>query len=77
MKFPISTLALSAGVLACAIASISCETTGNPREGGIFWSEKKAQDRLDERQSHLDDVQGQTRKVESNSASTKRKINAY
>ena len=77
MKSSIVTLALSAGVLACAFASISCETTGNPREGGIFWSEKKAQDRLDERQSHLDNIQGKTRQTESNSASTQRKINAY
>lgn len=77
MKFSISTLALSAAVVACAFATVSCDVTGNPREGGIFWSEKKAQDRLDERQNHLDDINNQTRKVESNSASTKRKINAY
>jgi hypothetical protein len=77
MKSTISTLALSVGVLACAFASVSCETTGNPREGGIFWSERKAQDRLDERQDHLDSINNQTRKVESNSAATQRKINAY
>jgi hypothetical protein len=77
MKSPISTLALCAGLLAWSFASISCETTGNPREGGIFWSEKKAQDRLDERQNKLDDLHGQTRKVESDSARTQRKINAY
>lgn len=77
MKSTISTLALSAGVLVCAIASISCETTGNPREGGIFWSEKKADKRLQDRQDHLDDINGQTRKVQGNSASTQRKINAY
>jgi hypothetical protein len=77
MKSPIFTLVLSAGALACALASVSCEATGNPREGGIFWSEKKAQQRLDDRQNHLNEVQGQTRKVESNSAATQRKINAY
>lgn len=77
MKSTISSLALSAGVLACAFASVSCDVTGNPREGGIFWSEKKAQQRLDDRQNHLNSINDETRKVESNSASTQRKINAY
>jgi hypothetical protein len=41
-----------------------CETTGNPREGGIFWSETKARDRLDERQARLNAIQSDTARVE-------------
>lgn len=41
-----------------------CETTGNPREGGIFWSERKAQDRIDEREDRLDVIEGDTRRVQ-------------
>ncbi len=39
---------------ASAIALAACETTGNPREGGLFgWSENKAQERQARKQSHV------------------------
>ena len=30
-----------------------CTTTGNPKEGGIFWSPKKADERISERQQKI------------------------
>lgn len=39
----------------------SCQTTGDPSTGGIFWSEKKAQQRVQEKQSELDRIQGKTK----------------
>lgn len=36
----------------------SCETTGNPREGGLFgWSQDKADVRIEERQSILSGIE--------------------
>ncbi|MEI6654527.1 MAG: hypothetical protein WCP45_07145 [Verrucomicrobiota bacterium] len=67
-------------VVTLAIASTAtllvtgCETTGNPREGGIFWSEKKAQGRLAERQNTLEHVERQTKHTERKSEETQRKI---
>lgn len=46
-------------------ALCSCETTGDPRQGGIFWSERKAQDRLYEKRETL-------RRVESDTARRRR-----
>jgi len=45
------------------IASTGCETTGDPNSGGIFWSERKAQDRLAERERRLGRVEGDTARV--------------
>ena len=42
-----------------------CETTGNPNEGGIFWSERKAQDRLNVRRAELGRTERSTSRVES------------
>jgi hypothetical protein len=43
--------------LTCATALTSCQTTGDPRQGGLFgWSEPKAQDRLNQRQGTLDAI---------------------
>ena len=42
-----------------------CETTGNPNEGGIFWSERKAQDRLNDRRAELGRTERSTSRVES------------
>ena len=52
----------------CTQLFTACETTGNPREGGIFWSEEKAQDRLAVREDHLTDVRRDTRRVERKNA---------
>jgi len=63
-------------IAAIALSLTGCETTGNPREGGIFWSENKAQDRLNERQATLDNLQGKTNRTQSQSARTQRQIDA-
>ncbi len=59
-----------------ALSVTGCETTGNPREGGIFWSENKAQRRLNERQATLDNLEGKTNRTRSQSARTQRQIDA-
>ena len=42
----------------------SCETTGDPRQGGLFgWSESKAQDRLASRQERLDSLDSDSDRV--------------
>lgn len=46
----------------------ACETTGNPREGGIFWSEGKAKERLAVREDHLTDIRRDTARVEKKNA---------
>ena len=51
-----------------------CETTGDPSQGGIFWSERKAQGRLAERQNTLEHVERQTQKAERKSDQTQKKI---
>lgn len=40
----------------CAISFLtSCETTGDPNQGGLFgWSQGKANQRIDERERHLE-----------------------
>ena len=50
MKKLIATLFIAA--IACPMLG-GCETTGDPNQGGIFWSERKAQDRLAEREATL------------------------
>jgi len=46
-------LARLAGAMALAVLS-ACETTGNPREGGLFgWSESKARERQAEKISRI------------------------
>lgn len=56
----------AACALACTLSS--CETTGDPTTGGIFWSESKAQSRLNQKQSTLDSLRSETRRIESDSA---------
>lgn len=52
--------------LAFAVVTIfsGCETTGDPHHGGIFWSEEKAQQRLDSRQRELRRVESDTDRIE-------------
>ena len=47
---------LLAGTTVIVLLS-GCETTGDPRSGGLFWSEKKAQDRLAGRTQELQSTQ--------------------
>jgi hypothetical protein len=37
-----------------------CETTGDPHQGGIFWSERKAQERLYQKRAELRAVESDT-----------------
>lgn len=52
----------------------SCDVTGDPSTGGIFWSENKAQGRLAERQDKLESIEHRTGKTQRKSAETQRKI---
>jgi hypothetical protein len=47
-----------------AFAFTGCETTGDPNSGGIFWSERKAQGRLNQRQHTLNSIESDTARVE-------------
>lgn len=61
---------------AASLALSSCATTGDPSTGGIFWSETKAQDRLAERQDHLENTENRTRFTNRSSVETQRRIDA-
>ena len=50
-----------------------CETTGDPHHGGIFWSEDKAQQRLDQKNRELHRIQSDTERVEEENRELKRK----
>lgn len=52
-------------VSAAALILSSCETTGDPTQGGLFgWSEGKAQGRLMQREAVLNDTRNATDSVE-------------
>jgi hypothetical protein len=50
-----------------------CETTGDPHHGGIFWSEDKAQQRLDQKRRELHRIESDTERVEDENRELKRK----
>ena len=41
-----------------------CETTGDPHKGGIFWSEDKAKQRLEEKRQQLRKIESDTNRIE-------------
>jgi outer membrane biogenesis lipoprotein LolB len=45
-----------------------CAVTGDPTQGGIFWSETQAQERLASRQATLNSLENQTHRVERQNA---------
>lgn len=48
------TIFLSLGLATCALSLTSCETTGDPTQGGLFgWSQNKADYRIAERRDTL------------------------
>lgn len=51
-----------------SIGFVACETTGDPNRGGIFWSESKAQDRLQERRNNLGAIQSDTDRMDRKNA---------
>jgi hypothetical protein len=50
-----------------------CETTGDPHHGGIFWSEDKAQQRLDQKRHELRRIESDTERVEEENRQMKNK----
>ncbi|BCU77065.1 hypothetical protein [Luteolibacter sp. LG18] len=75
MKHTIVRLGLLSSLVAGCLASVSCETTGDPSTGGIFWSERKAQARLDERQARLNRIEARTDAAQSRARAKQREIN--
>lgn len=72
-------------VVLCALSAVmvSCETTGDPRAGGIFWSPTKAQARQDAllhqqslAQGRLDGELSRTAALKSQIATLRRQIAA-
>jgi hypothetical protein len=74
MKASIIRLATLGFASLATVLLSSCETTGDPSTGGIFWSENKAQGRLAERQDKLESIEKQTGKTQRKSAQTQRQI---
>ena len=50
-----------------------CETTGDPHHGGIFWSEDKAQQRLDQKRRELRRVESDADRIERENRELKKK----
>ena len=50
-----------------------CETTGDPHHGGIFWSEDKAQQRLNQKQRELNRINSDTDRIEQENRELKKK----
>lgn len=68
--------------LATSALLTSCETTGDPNQGGLFgWSQNKANDRIAVREQHLSDLEnenayqrGRTRALEEEKARRERQL---
>ncbi len=76
MKSKLIRISIACSLAASAVGFTSCETTGDPTQGGIFWSESKAQDRLYERQDRLERAEAGTAAANRRSAQTQRQIDA-
>lgn len=63
-------------IIAASMILSSCQTTGDPSTGGIFWSEKKAQQRLQDRQTELNAVEQKTREQQQAARLREQKIRA-
>lgn len=57
-----------------ALTSLFTSCTGDPNSGGIFWSETAAQQRLNDRQQRLDEIEGQTNRTRADSRRKQDKI---
>ena len=62
-------------IAGAGLALTACETTGDPNKGGIFWSPTKAQQRLDQRQQTLNDVNSDTSRVQRSNRSKEQELN--
>ncbi len=76
MKSKLIRISYACSLAAAAVGFTSCETTGDPTQGGIFWSENKAQDRLAERQAQLEYTESGTAAANRRSAQTQRQIDS-
>jgi chromosome segregation ATPase len=54
----------------------ACDTTGDPREGGIFWSQNKANQRLETKRAEMHHVQQETITEEAEGASLRARRSA-
>lgn len=68
-------IGMLSAVAATSLLSVSCETTGDPSTGGIFWSEHKAQARLDERQERLENIESRTDRARARARAKQQEIN--
>ena len=60
-------------LLVCCAVLCGCETTGDPTQGGLFgWSEKKADERIAERQTTLEQAQENARQSQAEAAALRR-----
>lgn len=67
------------------LALTGCETTGDPRQGGLFgWSETKAQGRIQEREEYLGAVESDTeyqrrrsRRLENTAENREAELDSY
>jgi hypothetical protein len=65
MKYPLLPVVL--GTL-LPLVMCSCETTGDPRQGGLFgWSESQAQGRIYQREAELSAIERDTARQRSRS----------
>jgi hypothetical protein len=62
-------------IAGAGLALTGCETTGDPTKGGIFWSPTKAQQRLDERQQTLNDINSDTSRVQRSNRKKEQQLN--
>lgn len=73
-------LARSLSLILAASQLVGCQTTGDPTQGGIFWSETKAKQRLRDKEDTLDAINADTSRVNrqnsrlQNSAARKRQF---
>jgi hypothetical protein len=74
MRTNISRLVILSVSSVATLVVTSC--TGDPSTGGIFWSEPAAQQRLNERQNKLEQVEKKTGSTNRKSAQTQQKIDA-
>jgi hypothetical protein len=51
-------------VFSAILLFTGCETTGDPHKGGIFWSEDKARQRLEQKRRELNRIESDTERIE-------------
>ena len=61
--------------IAAACCFSSCETTGDPTQGGLFgWSETKSNQRLAEKEYHLRGIEADTARRRARNAELSRQV---